>query len=256
MKHTYVSQRYGILLSCLLFWSPFFIKAEAISDEVNQVVQNIYICLDEGMSDIAQLTRDISLLDTNVDSPIHLLKRHLENGYLLGLHDEIVGVLEYAYWFMNQQEKTEDKQVLAVRLERVIDQVINGALNMTEEDVMRSPHLRLLTVNERMIVKGKTIFDNIVVMEKKLRVHGKARFYEDVKFKDEVTFEDDVLFEEDVTIEGTLTVNNITVLSCFDSLCVNNLSVVDEVITGTLSANDVIITGDLSVQNEVIGCDL
>src|SRR5436190_16582691 len=158
---------------CLLslFFSYSFVKTET---ELSEAVENTYICLDDSMSEISQVVNEISALDSNLDSPIHLLKRHLESGYLLGLRDEVVGVLEYADWFMNQQPITNEKRAVAPKLDRVIDQVLSGDLNMSEEDVMKSPHL--FKIDERLLVKGKAIFKNIVVMDKKLRAHGKVRF--------------------------------------------------------------------------------
>ena len=230
MKYAFYARWHSVGFVCLMIGLFHILNAETVFPETNHVEQNMYICLDESLSDIVQLTHDISNLDTNADSPIHLLQRYLESGYLLGLYDEIVNVLEYADWFINQQQIAETQQVLATRLDRVIKQVINGDLNMTEEDVMRSPHLRLLTINERMLVKGKAIFDNIVVMEKKSRVHGKARFYEDVKFKDEVTFEDDVILDGDVIINGTLSVQN-EIIGC-DLTVGCNISMVESTDAG------------------------
>src|SRR5436190_21526401 len=239
---------FRLYLLSLLFCHPFLIKAEV---ELSESVENTYVCLDESMSEISQVVNEISALDSDLDSPIHLLKRHLENGYMLGLRDEVVDVLEYADWFMNQQPITNEKRAIASKLDHVIDQVLSGDLNMTEEDVMKSSHL--FKIDETLLVKGKALFKNIVVMDKKLRVHGRARFYdrvtfkdhvkfkEDVTFEDDVVFKDEVIFEDGVTFEESLTVTDLVVLSCLDDLCVTTLSVVDESIRGTLSVNDLIV---------------
>src|SRR5436190_6129650 len=165
MKHIF-----QLYLLTLLFCHSL-VKTET---ELSEAVENVYICLDESMSEIFQVVNEISNLDSNLDSPVHLLKKYLENGYVLGLRDEMIGVLEYADWFMNQQPITYEKRAIASKLDRVIDQVLSGDLNMSEEDVMKSPHL--FKIDERLLVKGKAIFKNIVVMDKKLRAHGKVRF--------------------------------------------------------------------------------
>jgi len=194
-------------------------QAADVAVESRQVQDaQIYICLDENMSMIGKVVSDMSRFDSDLDSPLHLLRRHIENGNALGLHDEIRAVLEYAHSFASQSQEVLQQRELCARFENVVNQFLAGELDITEEDIMRSPHLRLLTVDERMLVKGKAIFQNIVVMDKKLRVHGHARFYDDVTFK------------EDVKIDGTLSVND-------------------------LVANNITVT-TLSVQNEAIGCDL
>lgn len=79
------------------------------------------------------------------------------------------------------------------------------SVEIDEEAVMRA-------------IKEKVIFENVVVMDKKLRVHGKARFYDNVHFKN------------NVKIDDTLSANDAVI---------NNSSI-----------------STLSVTDEVIGCDV
>lgn len=159
--------------------------------------------------------------------------------------------------------------------------------------------VKVVKVRSALEVFGNARFKKNVEIDGKLKVYGKSIFKDEVAFKDDVVFKDDVYIEGDLTVDGTvtfngpiegltiidvvienlsatdifvenlsaidaniqnLTVTDLTVLSCMDSLCVNelsvgdiiftscvdnlcvnNLSVVDETVSGTLSANDAII---------------
>src|SRR5579863_2242221 len=195
MKRIYVLQCYALVF--LLCVTPFTSCEDAIEQENQR-----YIVLDDSISNIGKVITEISQFDANLNSPLHLLRRYCEDGNVLALRDEIEMVLGYTDSFLQQHEDVVQKnRALCGQFEDVVNQFLNGELDIAEEDIMRSPHLRLLTVDERMLVKGKTIFKNIVIMDKELRVHGKARFYENVKFK------------KNVTIDGTLSVQD-EVIGC------------------------------------------
>src|SRR5579872_6366936 len=88
-------------LSCfsLLFFSfslliaplPLSAMVSAIGEnsEHHQSDKKLYIYLD---SDLAGVLAEISALDGNVDSPVHLLIRYIQDGSVVALHDEVVKV--------------------------------------------------------------------------------------------------------------------------------------------------------------------
>jgi hypothetical protein len=236
--------KYKYFFWILFLMVPFSLSAieDSLSGQSCQGFQDkeIYISLDKKMSDIPHVIREISDLDDDLNSPVNRLKKHIDDGFVVGLHDDIVSVLDYADSFLLHQQDSVKKQELTAKLDHVIECVLSGSLTI-DEDVFKKDHtLRLLKINERICVLGKAIFKSDVIIDKKLRVHGKARFYEDVCFKDDVTFKDNVVFKDDVKIDETLSVQDLvtgslTVLSCIDNLCVNNLSVVDQTVTGNLT---------------------
>src|SRR5882724_1342329 len=68
--------------------------------EQSQDAATIYIRLDQEKSAIADFIFELSNLDVDLDSPVNLLKRHLDDGFVVGLHDEILQVLDYAHSFL------------------------------------------------------------------------------------------------------------------------------------------------------------
>ncbi|HSC25134.1 MAG TPA: tail fiber domain-containing protein [Candidatus Babeliales bacterium] len=190
-----------------------------------------YIYVGKEASDIAQVITEISKLDTNENSLVHGLAKHIEQGFSIGNYDAVAQALEEAEVVLHDNAKKldSDKSLSLTRsLNIIIEQVIEEKLNLdaeslsflknsvdtTQQDATRCG-LRLLVIKEKMDVLGKAKFFNDVV------------FKDDVKFEDKVKFEEDVKFKENVIIEG-------------------DLSVTDGVVIG----------GTLSVTNEVIGCDL
>jgi hypothetical protein len=184
---------------------------------------------------------------------------------------------------------SQDMQDIARSLEIVINQVVNDTLNINAKKTIYTP-ITILAQKQsaKQSVKpskfnprkdsrvfrtrhrsgDKVQFNTEVDIHGKLKVYGPAEFKEDVvfeddvlfedkaRFKDKVTFEHFVKFEgytkfkEDVTIEETLTVSELVVLSCIDSLCVNNLTVTEIIIPG--SCLDHLCINNLSVVNETV----
>ena len=183
----------------LSFFSPLLVIAKKRSINISSAKQeNLYIRLDRSLSDIGSLVEELSDLDSDVHSPLHLLKKHIADGFVIGLEEEVLQVLEYADWFLTTQQDSEDKRNFEGRLSCIVSQVLEGALTVDEDMVIRDNALQLLKINERISVLGKALFKNDVVIEKNLYVHGKASFHEDVSFKDDVHFEDEVKFKDSV----------------------------------------------------------
>jgi len=208
MKRISIFQCYAL---ALLMVTPFISCEDAIEQENQR-----YVFLDDSISNIGKVITQISRFDENLNSPLHLLRRYCEDGNVLALRDEVEMVLGYADSFLRQHEDVIQKNVaLCEQFEDIVNQFLNGELDITEDLIKSSPHLRLLTVNERMLVKGKTIFKNVVIMDKELRVHGKARFYENVKFKKNVTIDGSLSLQDevigcDLTVGCNINMNNST----------------------------------------------
>jgi len=145
-------------------------------------------------------------------------------------NNEIMQVLEYAYWFLKKQKNNNDNEQLLTNFYHVIEQILDGKLDINEETILRIPPLKSLLIKKKIIVLGKSIFKNNVIIKKKLRTHKKAHFYKNAYFK------------KNVTIDGTLSANdiiaeNLAINGCIDHMCVNNLSVTDAVVTSNLTLN-------------------
>src|SRR5205809_632625 len=88
MKQMY--RCYTIVLACMFFGAslPLLSDNEVVAAGKDMEIQDqemLYIRFDKEVSNISDVIFEISLLDPNVDSPVHLLKKHLDNGYLLGI---------------------------------------------------------------------------------------------------------------------------------------------------------------------------
>ena len=197
MKRIPISRSYHIFLSSMLLFPITPMQSAVESDGMQHASQEqevIYIRLDKAASNIAEVVAQLSALDSDVNSPLRLLQKHLEDGFIVGLHDEIVQVLEYADWFVDQQPKNDATKAIAIKLDAVIAQVLDGALDISEDAIMRDSNLNLRRINARIAVLGKALFQSNVVVKKKLRVHGDARFYEDVIMQEKLRVHGDARF--------------------------------------------------------------
>src|SRR5437762_7079889 len=190
--------RYALLL--FLFLGIPSIKTDALTPDhdISKVIPNEetpYISFDKELADIAN---EISALDPDVNSPIHLFKKHIDTGYVVGLRDEVMKVLEYADWLINQQQNIPEKQSVSQKVNTASKKVARGCCNISKKQARHSGCLQLLKLKKKLLVKGPSIFEKDVTIGGKLCVHGKACFFEEVKFKDDVKFEEDVVFEDDV----------------------------------------------------------
>ena len=311
-------------------------------EELHEVLDNAhlnYVYLGKEFSDLYEVISRINALEENNDSVIGELKRHIEEGFSIGLREAVLQALEHAEIILEKnisQLDEQEVQEISNTLGVVINQLINDTLTINTkkllahadiiEDSMitrscgvnscntscdgcppaRCCEIKVVKVRAPLEVWGDARFRKNVQIDGKLKVYGKSVFKDDVKFEDEVKFKDDVVFKEDVLIEGDLTVDgtvtfngpiegltvidvvienlsatdifvenlsvidanienltvtDLVVLSCMDSLCVNELSVgdivfascLDSLCVESLSAVDAVVTGALSVNDAIIG---
>ena len=307
-------------------------EAYITKEELSEILDNndvSYLYLGKEFSKLYDVISRINSLEDNTDSLIAELKKHIDEGFSIGLQDAVLDALEYAERTLDEnisKISDEEGQQIAEDLAIVINQVINETLTINTKkllpqlealendfDITRCGDLcngnqgcprpcptpiKVVKVRAPLDVMEKARFRKGVEIDGKLKVYGKACFKEDVCFKDEVKFKDDVVFDEDVLIKGDLTVDgtvtfngpiegltiidvvievlsatdifvenlsaidaniqhltvtDLTVLSCMDSLCVNNFSAVDANIDN-LSATDAAIQ-NLSVTDlTVLSC--
>jgi hypothetical protein len=228
-----------------LFGAPSALATTEVNGGDNEPVayanqELFYVCFDESLSDVARVITAISTLDTDPHSPVSDLKRYIQDGYMLGLRDEVLSVLDYAEWFVDHYDDKDIQRLLAPQLEKVIEQVLRGELDVSEQDVMRSSDLRL-TIN------SKARFRQDVRMDKKLYVHGKAHFDDDVTFRDDVKIKDNLTVVGNLLVEGAFSVTD----GSLADITIGNLSVTNHTVSGTLSAADAAIGCDVSV-----GCNV
>ncbi len=257
-----------------------------ISDiELHEMIENNdlkYIYLGKDNNNLYHVISQISALDHDEDSIINELKRHIDEGFSIGLYDFVVDALGYAGEILQENAaKIDANKIRKISdfLEGVMNQIINEEFTVNSHKIIGMPELsasfevpaffddsdsditrqrpRHPFFKRAFVKHGK----NVLKFKDKVDFLNNVKFKEDVKFEDEVTFEDKVefehfvkfegkvKFEEDVEIEGTLTVTDLVVLSCIDHLCVNELTIGEIVI---LSCLDNLCVRTLSVTDLVV----
>src|SRR5438477_12354348 len=136
MKNISLSHFYSIIFFFALFTAPLPLLGTIENNVTSHNMDNqntLYINLDKNISNIAQVIFEISTVDNNANSPIHLLRKHLENGFVLALKDEVIQVLEYANWLLERQKNNSSNQQLLTKFYHVVEQVLDGKLDINEE---------------------------------------------------------------------------------------------------------------------------
>src|SRR5882724_3029119 len=158
MKSTRLSRFCSIFLSFALLISPlplaamvedfsFSLGSESFELSDNK---NLYVCLDKRITDIAQVVSEISSLENDETSPIALLKKYLDDGFIVGLRDEVLFVLEYADSLLRSQQGDYSEELLR-KLTAVTEDILSGVLNMREYGSHSGLRLRLLKTNKLFI---------------------------------------------------------------------------------------------------------
>ena len=243
MIRTQFSRFNFLFLSISLFVIPATAEeivinlSEFEADFISNNLDGSYVYLGKDLSNIIDVVSRISELDGDQNSPLWELKRHINEGFFLADYDAVIEALANAEAVLQKNYKQLDvatAQALADSLDELIDEVANHALTANSRN--------LKTIDDASMVRscgnhcGKR---RDLVINENIKVCGKAVFKKDVKFKKDVTIKG-TLSAADAII-GSLSVTDLTVASCMDSLCVENLSVVDLAVSGTLSANDAVI---------------
>lgn len=107
--------------------------------ELEEIFQNpdkSYVCLSKDVSYLPLVVEEICKLDSNEESPIHALKKHMELGYVIGREDAVVEVLKYAELVLGDNQEIEsDSQLeeVAKIFDMVLHQVMEGSLSLNAE---------------------------------------------------------------------------------------------------------------------------
>ena len=120
-----------ILPSCLLLTSPRNMSLE----ELNIMAQNsddTYVYLGADGSNLYNVIAEISSLDSDKSSPVHELRKYIENGFTIGLYDNVLEVLEYAELLLKKKRKPSKKQEskkIKTDLRELTHKIRSGHLN-------------------------------------------------------------------------------------------------------------------------------
>ncbi len=253
---------------------------------VTAVNKESYICLQKKSHNIAEFIFEIARLDKNIESPIHLLKNYISDGFTIVNKEEMLRVLEYAEWLLEQEDITiEDtyRHKLLLSLENLMQAIIDDTLLVDMEKLSEDKRLPLWVINKKIKVEGKARFEREAIFYDKTRFHDPARFYKRAHFKNNIVVDgaaslQDVVADnlsvtnatiDNLTLSGgiaitdltldslTVTdavVDNLQVNNCMPHLCVQDLTVTSGSVSGTLSINDAVIetldlTGGLIISD-------
>ena len=259
-------QLFYLFLSFSLLMGPLPIVAMA--EEIGQYIsetekdilaanpENSYIYLGKDQSKIADFISEVCSLDDDINSPLHKLNEHINNGYWIAEYDAVMEALEYAesVLYKNKAKKpVEHIEKIVADLDEIMDKIT------IDESITRAPYIRSLVigkfyVNKWLHVRSKSQFDKHIRTKQGINISGHLKVGKSATFKDDVivegllaapdaeienlTLSGSLAFADlsvsDATISGALTVNDLVVENCIDDLCVNNLSVVDLVISGSV----------------------
>ncbi|HLC06911.1 MAG TPA: hypothetical protein VJJ26_01860, partial [Candidatus Babeliales bacterium] len=129
-----------LAISCLLL--PFYLqsidreRAYISKAELHEVLDNVgvhYVYLGKEFSRLYDVMSRINELEDNQASPIYELKKHIEDGFSIGLYDAVVEALDYAERTLAinaSKISPEENEAMAQDLDLVIHQVINETLTI------------------------------------------------------------------------------------------------------------------------------
>ncbi|HSC24950.1 MAG TPA: hypothetical protein VLB80_01905 [Candidatus Babeliales bacterium] len=256
MQHLLISRACSFLLSFMLLVGPLPLSAVAqnimhtISEfeknKIKEESENHYIYLGEDLSNIGAVISTISDLDQDPNSPVHELKKHLDEGFIIGHFNAVAESIEHAQLVLQKQYNSLDKQYADDMLDQlniITKKLSNGSLIVNSTTVSRAENLATTVIKKHFHVQGKTTLDNDVKVKHDVHILGHLKVDKSANFND------------DVKIKGNLSVADLTVESCIDNLCVNSLSVTDAFITNS-SIENLTISGtilDAIIENASIG---
>ncbi len=254
-------------------------QAYISKEELHEILDNAdmhYVYLGKEFSNLYDVISRINRLENNADSVLAELKRHIEEGFSIGLHSAVLDALEYAERTLDEYSSEinpDESEEISDALITVINQVINESLTINAKKLLPvsatqyelpesgmiyrndpsnnqccpSPSpVKVVKVRAPLEVFGDAAFKKNVEIDGKLKVYGKSVFKNKVRFDDDVCFKDDVKFKDDVFIKGDLTVDGTVTFNG----PIAGLTIIDVVIE-VLSATDVVIE-NLSVTDLVV----
>ena len=235
---------------------------------ISENADDNYVYFGRDRSNLYDIIAEISLLDKDTTSLVHELRKHIENGFSIGLYDSVIDVLEYAQSLLKKKRKPSKKEQskkISNDLRELLYKVRNGGLAIDRaahhQDVKCFETIDSLNVLNKALFNrnvriGKNLeVDKNVLVNGKFLVFGKAHFKNEVFFDDKATFNTDVLINNNLTVDNSIIttsvvteklaavdaiVDNLTVTNCIATNCINGLSMADVVI-GAISVNDAFI---------------
>src|SRR5438477_9237802 len=193
MKHIRLNSFFAFFLSFTLLISPLPITAmlENNVQELHkeQTTQESYIHLTNEKYNIADFISTVSSLDADNESPVHALKKYISNGFLIALKEEVLQVLGYAEWLLEQETtdiETSQRNTLLLTIDDLVQAIVEDTITADFNALDQYRKLPLLVINKRLKVEGKSRFLHQLIVEGKARFHKPVRFYERVHFKDNV----------------------------------------------------------------------
>src|SRR5690606_20334577 len=115
--------------------------------QINKAPEELYVYLGRDLSNIADVVLEVSQLDANTSSPVHLLKKYLEDGFVIGLQDEVLEVLNYAYSFISVKSiilGDQKRHRLMVSLENLIESLLSDKLTVNNKSALNSSQRGML----------------------------------------------------------------------------------------------------------------
>ncbi len=224
-----------------------------------------YVYCDKTHSKIVDFIAEVSLLDKDHSSPLWQLKKHIEDGFVIGRKEYILDALTHADMIINKSFSSEVIEYLQEMLHTLLDQLIIGQLDLTPSQINNQAEKRSsidltipVTISSEIVstvtpeVIPATVspiipeaisdeFNDLITDEssrtKTISVKSKVKFLKNVKFKEHAKFEHYVSFHGNVKFRQNVEIDGI-------------LSATDETISGTLSVNEA------AIESLDVGCDL
>lgn len=216
-------------------------KSQFLSeDELYELMNNSsesYVSCERARSKIIDFIAEASLLDEDYNSPLWQLKKHIENGFLIGRKEYILDALAHADMVINKSFSLDIIDHLQEMLHSILDQLNIGHLDLipaqTDNSSQEAPaahstkNPRIISIKIPAIAASSDIaaitpevpsdeFIEFISDEspraKTISVKNKVKFLKDVKFKEHAKFEHyasfhgNVKFRQNVEIDGTLSV--------------------------------------------------
>ena len=156
-----------------------------------------YIDISNDHSKLAQIAAQISALDTDKNSPICQLNKHIAEGNTIALKDAVLETLAYAEEMVAKKSHTLSQNQL---------DSINEALNTLAYEIESGD----LTVDVNDLSRSS---DPIIKIREKLYVLDRAKFFDEVTFKDDVTINGslssaDAIIGCDLTVGCNISMND------------------------------------------------
>src|ERR1700733_4532164 len=149
MKIARSSQYHSLLLLATFLVLPINISAmsrKSLNEiEYYQLLEDpssIYVYCDKDSSKMADVINEISKFDPDRNSPVWQLKKHIENGYSIGLQEAVLEALAYAEKLVSRvlspDQIAEVNTVLNAVTDQVADELIVDAEAIIADDINKA----------------------------------------------------------------------------------------------------------------------